>query len=45
MENKNKVTFENINLLKAFLQESKFSAALGNIRDLKVKMDNFLSCK
>ena len=43
MENKNKVTFENINLLKAFLQESKFSATLGNIRDLKIKMDTL--CK
>ena len=35
MENKTKVTFENINLLKAFLQEGKFSAVIGNIRDLK----------
>ena len=43
MENKNKVTFENINLLKAFLQEGKFSAVIGDIRDLKVKMDTL--CK
>ncbi len=43
MENKTKVTFENINLLKAFLQEGKFSAVIGDIRDLKVKMDTL--CK
>ena len=43
MENKNKITFENINLLKSFLQESKFSALIGNVRNLKVKMDTM--CK
>ena len=42
MENK-KVAFDNINLLKSFLKEGKFSALSGNIKNLKVKMDNL--CK
>lgn len=42
MENK-KVSFDNINLLKSFLKEGKFSALSGNIKNLKVKMDNL--CK
>lgn len=43
MENKQKVSFDNINLLKSFIKEGKFSALTGNIKDLKIKMDNL--CK
>ena len=42
MENK-KVSFDNINLLKSFIKEGKFSALNNNIKNLKVKMDNL--CK
>ncbi len=42
MENK-KVSFDNINLLKSFIKEGKFSALNTNIKNLKVKMDNL--CK
>ena len=43
MENKQKVSFDNINLLKSFMKEGKFSALIGNIKNLKVKMDTL--CK
>ena len=39
MENKNnKVSFDNINLLKSFIKEGKFSALTGSIKNLKVKI-------
>ena len=43
MENKKKVSFDNINLLKSFIKEGKFSALTGSIKNLKTKMDNL--CK
>ncbi|MFQ6724062.1 MAG: translation initiation factor IF-2 [Clostridia bacterium] len=44
MENKNKTTkFENVNLLNDYLKEGKITNFIGNIRALKVKMDNL--CK
>ena len=39
MENKKTVSFDNINLLKTFIKEGKFSALTGNIKNLKLKMD------
>lgn len=42
MENK-KVSFDNINLLKSFVKEGRFSALSGSIKNLKVKMDSL--CK
>ncbi len=43
MENKKKVSFDNINLLKSFIKEGKFSALTGSIKNLKIKMDTL--CK
>ena len=44
MENKSKTTkFENISLLNDYLKEGRFSNLIGNIRNLKIKMDN--QCK
>ncbi len=43
MENKSKTKFENVNLLNDYLKEGKLSALMGNIRNLKVQMDNL--CK
>ncbi len=39
MENKKTVSFDNINLLKTFIKEGKFSALTGSIKNLKLKMD------
>ena len=43
MENNKKVSFDNIKLLNSFLTQGKFSALIGNIKNLKVKMDTL--CK
>ena len=44
MENKNKTTkFENVGQLSDYLKEGRFSNLIGNIRSVKVKMDDL--CK